>query len=70
MAELAVTFFIHETHDPQRVAGHMAASEPSSVGRLGPELRNMWQHQSPPQLGLEQWDTWWHQSPPQLEGGV
>jgi hypothetical protein len=52
-----VTFFIHETHDPQRVAGHMAASEPSSVGRLGPELRNMWQHQSPPQLGGWVWSS-------------
>jgi hypothetical protein len=37
-----------------RTVGHMAALEPSPVGRQGPEP----------------WDTWWYQSPPQLGGGV
>jgi hypothetical protein len=31
--------------------GHVAASELTSIGRQGLELRDMWQHQSPPQQG-------------------
>jgi hypothetical protein len=33
--------------------GHMAAPEPTSVGRRGPELRNMWQRWSSTQKGDE-----------------
>jgi hypothetical protein len=32
----------------RRGRGHVAASEPTSAGRRGPELRNMWQHWSSP----------------------
>jgi hypothetical protein len=31
--------------------GHVVASELTSTGRQGLELRDMWQHQSPPQQG-------------------
>jgi hypothetical protein len=33
--------------------GHVAAPEPTSAGRRGPELRNTWQHQSSTQQGGE-----------------
>jgi hypothetical protein len=33
--------------------GHVAAPEPTSVGRRGPELRNMWQDWSSTQQGGE-----------------
>jgi hypothetical protein len=41
-------FFIAVVHSPLGVVGYMAASEPISVGRRGPELRNTWQRQSSP----------------------
>jgi hypothetical protein len=34
-----------------RATGHVAAPEPSLVGRWGLELPDMWQHRSPPQQG-------------------
>jgi hypothetical protein len=36
-----------------RAMRHVAAPEPTSVGRQGPELRNMWQHRSSTQQGGE-----------------
>jgi hypothetical protein len=33
--------------------GHATASEPTSAGRRGPELRNTWQHRSSTQQGGE-----------------
>jgi hypothetical protein len=33
--------------------GHVAAPEPTSVGRRGPEVRNMWQRWSSTQQGGE-----------------
>jgi hypothetical protein len=51
----------HRSHDSvgavlsgeagSRAMEHGAALEPSSTGRRGPELRDTWQHLSPPQLG-------------------
>jgi hypothetical protein len=35
--------------------GHVAASEPISVGRRGPELRNVWRRRSSTQQGDETW---------------
>jgi hypothetical protein len=45
----ASPFFIPEAHGPLRAAGHMAASEPSRAGRWGPEPRDTWQCQNPPE---------------------
>jgi hypothetical protein len=44
-AEPAMTSFVLEARDPQRVVGHVA---PSSARRRGLELQDTWQHQSPP----------------------
>jgi hypothetical protein len=46
-------FFILEARDSQRATRHVAASEPSSTGRQGPELLDTWWHESPPQQGGE-----------------
>jgi hypothetical protein len=46
-------FFIPVVHNPLGVVGYVAAPEPTSAGRRGPELRNTWQHRSPPRQGRE-----------------
>jgi hypothetical protein len=35
-------FFMFEAHGPQGVVGHMTVSEPTSVGRRGPEPYDTW----------------------------
>jgi hypothetical protein len=39
-------FFIPVVHSPLGVMGYVAAPEPTSAGRRGPELRNTWQRRS------------------------
>jgi hypothetical protein len=46
-------FFMLESHGQQGAAGHMAAPEPTSAERRGPEPRDTWQRRSPPQRGGE-----------------
>jgi hypothetical protein len=46
-------FFMLEAHDPHGTVGHVAASEPISAGRQGPEPVDTWQRQSPPRSGGE-----------------
>jgi hypothetical protein len=46
-------FFMLKARGPQGAAGHVAASESTSVKRRGPEPYDMWQHRSPPQMGDE-----------------
>jgi hypothetical protein len=41
-------FFISEARSPLRAVGHMAASEPSRVGRQGLKPRGTWQRRNPP----------------------
>jgi hypothetical protein len=55
MSQAARPFFIPVVHSPLGVVGYVAAPEPSSVGRRGPELRNTWQRRSSTQQGGEAW---------------
>jgi hypothetical protein len=41
-------------------AGHVAASEPSRAGRWGPEPRDVWRRQSPPERGDRIWSHGTH----------
>jgi hypothetical protein len=41
-------FFMVEAHGPQGAVGLVAAPEPTSVGRRGPESKDTWQRRSPP----------------------
>jgi hypothetical protein len=49
----ASLFFMLEVRGPQRASGHVAASEPTSPRRRGPELYDTWQRRSSPQPGGE-----------------
>jgi hypothetical protein len=51
MAVPAASSFTLEAHDSQRATRHIAALESSKMGRAGLELRDTWQHWSPPQQG-------------------
>jgi hypothetical protein len=44
-------FFILKVCGPQRAVEHVAASEPSQVGKRGPVPWDTWQHWSPPEQG-------------------
>jgi hypothetical protein len=46
-------FFIPVVHGPLGVVEYVAASEPTSAGRRGPELRNTWQRRSSPLREVE-----------------
>jgi hypothetical protein len=46
-------FFIPVVHNSLGIVGYVAAPEPTSTGRRGPELRNTWQYRSPPRQGRE-----------------
>jgi hypothetical protein len=39
----------------RRARGHVTAPEPTSAGRRGPEMRNMWQRRSSTKQGGEAW---------------
>jgi hypothetical protein len=44
--EVVRPFFIPVVHNPLEAVGYVAAPEPTSAGRRGPELRNAWRRQS------------------------
>jgi hypothetical protein len=50
---VARPFFIPVVHSPLGVMGYVAAPEPISAGRRGPELRNTWQRRSSPLVEVE-----------------
>jgi hypothetical protein len=49
--EVVRPFFIPVVHNPLEAVGYVAAPEPTSAGRRGPELRNAWWRQSSTQYG-------------------
>jgi hypothetical protein len=48
-------FFMLKSRSPRGATGHVAAVEPTSAGRRGPEPYDTWQRRSPLQLGGEVW---------------
>jgi hypothetical protein len=48
VSEVAKHFFIPMVHSPLGAVGYVAAPKPTSTGRRGLELRNMWQRWSSP----------------------
>jgi hypothetical protein len=53
--EPAATSFMLEARAPQRALGRVAAPDPSSAGRRGPELWDTWQRRIPPLWGGGVW---------------
>jgi hypothetical protein len=73
MPRLARPFFIPKARGPLSAAGHVAASEPSCVGRQGLKPWDTRLHRSPPEQGgrvRSHGGTWQCRSPPEQGGRV